>query len=859
VPELLLELLSEEIPARMQARAAEDLKRLVCKGLNARKLSFTRAEAFVTPRRLALVVEGLPEQQPDLEEPDRQIKKDAPDKALEGFVRDSGASVDIMRLRYLQVGDEPIVFDILPEHSDIDIMRNGQPSPSDTRFSVSSTVSFSVSSSAKGEYISRKTVVRGRPSNLVMPELLQIVLIDLQWPKSMRWGSGTFRWVRPLQNILALFDGVQVAFTHPLGDGARELPCGARTRGHRFLAPEWFGVRSFADYKKQLFDHKVVVDQNERRRLIREQAEALAATEGLSVRDDEALLDEVTGLVEWPVVMLGRMDAAFMDVPDEVLVTAMRTHQKYFSLLNAFGKLAPRFVLVANTQAADGGAAIVAGNERVLRARLSDAKFFWNEDRKRTLESRVPKLAERVFHARLGSDFDRTQRLSALSRALAPLCGADPDMAERAARLCKADLTSAMVGEFPELQGVMGRYYALHDGEPAEVADAIAEHYAPQGPSDRCPSVPLSVAVALADKLDTLVGFFAIDERPTGSKDPYALRRAALGVIRLIIETGVRVPLRPILATSYTSLFNIVDAKAAANAIDQMEIIIEGESFAGDTDLDLIKHYLDDSRLRFFVEYEDIIKKLKASPEIARETDGRQLLIDLEKTIRHANTIMWKRLLDSGVPPELEYAVQATNQLAVVEKDYPSAKLAMLNAAYRLADDLLAFFADRLKVHLREQGVRHDLIAAVFAGGAEDDIVRLLARVEALRDFLDTDDGANLLTAYRRASNIVRIEENKDGTVYDGEADERLLEEQQEIELYRSLAAARARIAEALAGERFGESMAALAGLRAPVDAFFDHVTVNCSHAELRANRLRLLSQIRSAFGGVADFSQIEG
>jgi glycyl-tRNA synthetase beta chain len=442
-----------------------------------------------------------------------------------------------------------------------------------------------------------------------------------------------------------------------------------------------------------------------------------------------------------------------MDVPPEVLITAMRAHQKYFSLLDADGRLAPRFVLTANMEAVDGGSAIVAGNERVLRARLSDAKFFWDEDRKRPLDSRVAKLAERVFHAELGSDLQRSERLAMLARALATFCGADPVFAERAARLCKADLTTAMVGEFPELQGIMGRYYALHDGEPAEVGEAIAEHYSPHGPSDRCPTAPVSVAVALADKLDTLIGFFRIDEKPTGSKDPFALRRAALGIIRLIIENSLRLPLR--------QLFQ----RAA----------IEYDKFGGSA---------------------------------------------------------------------LSCKSSTTTPLAVW---------------HRVFDDLLVFFADRLKVHLREQGVRHDLIAAVFAGGAEDDIVRLLARVDALRDFLGTEDGANLLVAYRRASNIVRIEENKDGTFYDGEADGRLLEEHQEIELYRGLAAARAGISGALEGERFGEAMAALAGLRAPVDAFFDHVTVNCREPRLRVNRLRLLSQIRSALGGVADFSQIEG
>jgi glycyl-tRNA synthetase beta chain len=695
MPELLLELLSEEIPARMQARATADLKRLVCERLENAELTWERADAFVTPRRLALVVESLPERQPDTIEERKGPRVGSPETAIQGFLRAAGlASLDEVEVRQTD----------------------------------------------KGRFYFSNRARTGAATPDIVSVILAEVLTSFPWPKSMRWGSGAARWVRPLQNITAMFHGAPVPFDLTLTNGA-SLSATMRTTGHRFLAPGWFEVRDFADYKAKLRDAKVIVDQVERRRLILEEARRLAAAEGLRLREDEGLLDEVTGLVEWPVPMLGSIDPEFMDVPPDVLITAMRAHQKYFSLLDADGRLAPRFVLVANTEAEDGGRAIVAGNERVLRARLSDAKFFWGEDRKRPLDSRVSKLAERVFHAKLGSDLQRTDRLAALARTLAPLCGADPELAARASWLCNADLTTAMVGEFPELQGVMGRYYALHDGEPAEVADAIAEHYSPQGPSDHCPAAPVSIAVALADKLDTLAGFFAIGEQPTGSKDPYALRRAALGILRIIIENGLRLNLRSLLACA-----------------------------------------------------------LEAYP---RSVVG--------------------------------------------------------DRAAQVIDDLLAFFAERLKVHLREQGVRHDLIAAVFAGGAEDDIVRLLARVDALRDFLDTDDGANLLTAYRRASNIVRIEENKDGTVYDGTADGRLLEEQQEIELYRGLAAARAGISDALEGERFGEAMAALAGLRAPVDAFFDHVTVNCRESHLRVNRLRLLSQIRSALGGVADFSQIEG
>jgi glycyl-tRNA synthetase beta chain len=427
--------------------------------------------------------------------------------------------------------------------------------------------------------------------------------------------------------------------------------------------------------------------------------------------------------------------------------------------------MAPRFVVVANTEARDGGEQVIAGNERVLRARLADAKFFWDQDRKRTLESRVPRLAERIFHAKLGTDLERVERIAKLARRWADTCGADPIKAERAARLCKADLMSEMVGELPELQGLMGRYYALNDGEDPEVAQAIADHYSPLGPSDDCPSAPVSVSVALADKVDTLAGFFTIDQKPSGSKDPFALRRAALGVIRLIVENGLRIP-----------LLNLFDAAGKLHRE----------------------------------------RALKAQDQ------------DTDRSIAIAG-----------------FATAARPGWA--EPHEPASW------------ELLDFFADRLKAHLREQGVRHDLISAVFALGGEDDFVRLLSRVSALKDFLDTDDGANLLTAYRRASNIVRIEEKKDATSYDGEADEGLLSQNEETELYRTLGQARQQIAKALVEERFGAAMAVLAGLRSPVDAFFDTVTVNCDNAQLRVNRLRLLSQIRSALGGVADFSHIEG
>ncbi len=690
--ELLFELLSEEIPARMQVRAAEDLRRLVAAGLDAARLPCERLATFVTPRRLTLVASGLPARQPDVREERKGPRVGAAAAAIDGFLRANGLNaIEQAEIRETDRG----------------------------------AFYFAVQTRA------------GRPAADALVDVLGQAMAQLPWPKSMRWADGTVRWVRPLHAILAILDGAPLALRWPLGGpGARVLTAGNGTRGHRFLAPEPFTVSGFADYQDKLAAAKVILDHAERRRRIVAETQRLAAAEGLTVRDDPALADEVAGLVEWPVVRLGRIDERFMDIPHEVLTTAMRSHQKYFSLLDEHGRLAPRFAVVANMETADGGAAIVAGNERVLRARLSDAKFFWDQDRKLSLVGRLPRLKERVFHARLGSDLERAERLAALARRLAAEAGADANDAERAARLAKADLTTEMVGEFPELQGIMGRYYALNDGEPAAVADAIADHYAPQGPGDRCPTAPVAVAVALADKLDTLAGFFAIGEKPTGSKDPFALRRAALGVIRIIIENGLRL-----------GLLDVFRAAIAAYALP------------------------------------------------AAATDR----------------------------------------------------------------ELLDFFADRLKVHLREQGVRHDLIAAVFAAGDEDDLVRLLARVAALRDFLDTDDGANVLTAFKRASNIVRIEEHKDGRRYDGVVTEETLQAAEELALFAALRGARERIARAVREERFSDAMGLVAGLRAPVDAFFNHVQVNCPEPHLRANRLHLLSQIRSALGGVADFSQIEG
>ena len=692
--ELLIELFSEEIPAGLQGPAADDLERLVATGLKAAGLEFESSQVFSTPRRLTLCIAGLPAVQPDISEERKGPKAGAPDKAVEGFAKSAGLTRDELEER-------------------------------DT---------------GKGVYYFAKIERTGGASADVLPAILSEAVAKLSWPKSMRWGGHETRWIRPLHSILCLFDGaiVPMSFGH--------LTAGAVTSGHAIHVPHAFRVNDFAEYTAYLREAKVILDPAERREMILATAKELAAAEGLALTPDEGLLNEVIGLVEWPVVLLGAIDEAFLDLPPEVLTAVMRTQQKYFSLAKPDGALAPRFIMVANTEATDGGRAVVAGNERVLRARLADAKFFWDQDRKETLASRAPALKDIVFHAKLGSLGEKVDRVQALASSIADgVPGVNKDQVRSAARLAKADLTTRMVVELPELQGVMGAYYALHDGEAPGVAEAIRDHYAPRGPNDACPSAPVSIAVALADKIDTLVGFFAIDERPTGSKDPFALRRAALGVIRLILENGLRIRLRA---------------------------AFESARFGGSV----------------------AVRKKANQP-------GREAV----------------------------------------------------------ASDVLAFLADRLKVHLREQGVRHDLISAVFALAGEDDLVRLMARVEALETFLKGEDGANLLTAYKRASNIVRIEEKNDGRTYGDAPSIKDFREAEEKDLHASLTAAAKASSAAVGKEDFMAAMTELAQLRRPVDHFFDEVTVNCEEPALRANRLRLLSQIRATLDGVADFSQIEG
>ncbi|HVZ06138.1 glycine--tRNA ligase subunit beta [Hyphomicrobium sp.] len=692
--ELLLELLSEEIPARMQLRASEDLKCLVVEGLKTRGLDVGQARAYSTPRRLTLVVENVPAQSPEISEERKGPRVGAPEKAVEGFLKSAGLA---------SIKDATIVKD-----------------------------------EKKGDYYVAKIERPGRAALEIVAETIIEVTAKFPWPKSMHWGSSPFQWVRPLQSILCLLDGKIVPFE------IAGIDAGNETRGHRFLGPGPFKVKNFADYEAKLAAHHVMLDPEKRKAAISEQAHALAKEAKLELIEDDALLAENAGLTEWPVVLMGSFDKAFLNVPAEVLTTSMKTHQKCFSLREPRSKkLANKFLMVSNLVAKDGGAEIVAGNEKVIRARLSDAKFFWEQDLKHPLGEMAGKLAGITFHEKLGSQKDRVERIEQLAFELAGACDAVPEDARRAAGLAKADLVSEMVGEFPELQGLMGRYYAEYVGTKPEIARAIELHYKPKGPTDTVPREDqgdaVAVAVALADKLDTLVGFWAIGEKPTGSGDPYQLRRAALGVIRIVLENDLRVPLGK----------HIREALALQNG------------------------------------------KVKSPEDIV--------------------------------------------------------------------GDLLSFFADRLKVFLRDQGKRHDLIDAVFALGGQDDLALIVKRVEALDTFLKTDDGANLLAGVKRAANILSIEEKKDKKSYAGPYDLKLIVEKEETALAAAIEATKQDTIAAIAVENFAGAMRALSELRAPVDQFFEKILVNADDAKIRENRLRLLSEIRAATQTVADFSKISG
>jgi glycyl-tRNA synthetase beta chain len=718
MPDLLLELFSEEIPARMQGNAARDLERLVVGALSDRGLMFEGVKAFAGPRRLTLAIAGLPGKQPDVTEELKGPKVDAPQAALDGFLRKSGLTKEQLK----------------------------------------------VEKTPKGDVYIAVTSRKGRATAEVLTEILPEAFAKLPWPKSMRFPGSAIRWVRPLHGIVATFDGETVPFEFA------GVTSGRATMGHRFLSSGPIEVRRFEDYEKKLRDAHVILDAAERKEIILHEAKQKAFALGLELIEDEGLLEEVAGLAEWPVVLIGTIEDQFMDVPPEILQTSMRTHQKYFSLRDPkMGKMANRFAVVSNTVASDGGKQIVAGNERVLRARLSDAKFFWELDQKSSLGSRLENLETIVFHAKLGTQWERMERLEALADVIAKEIGADVMKARRAAQLCKVDLTTSAVMEFPELQGVMGRYYAIIDGEDREVADAIRDHYKPLGPNDAVPTAPVSISVALADKLDALVGFFAINEKPTGSGDPYALRRSALGLIRIIIANQLRLPIA-------TRLIGISHSRLG------------------------VEHAPSKSR-----------NKPKSSPD----------------AIRYSTDV-------------------------IVESS-------PFEAPHIVIRDLLAFLADRLKVALREKGTRHDLIDAVFSLGNEDDLVRLVARVEALQSFLKTDEGANLLAGYKRAANILKAEEKKDKAVFDGEPDPALFQAPEEKALAQALAAAQVRIAEEIKSERFVEAMGVMSRLRAPVDAFFEGVKVNDDDKSVRENRLKLLSRLRATLHLVADFSKIEG
>jgi glycyl-tRNA synthetase beta chain len=704
MPDLLLELFSEEIPARMQAKAADDLRRMVTDKLVAEGLVYEGAKAFATPRRLALTVHGIPARQSDLKTERRGPKIGAADAAVQGFLKATG---------------------------------------------LTSLDEATIQRDPKGDFYVALIEKPGRATLDVLAEILPVIIRTFPWPKSMRWGersakSGALSWVRPLHSIIATF-GPETEEPDVVKFSVDGIEAGQTTFGHRFMAPAAISVRRFEDYEAKLKAAKVVLDSQARKDIILADAKQLAFAQGFELVEDQVLADEVAGLVEWPVALMGSFEKEYLSIPDEVIRATIRNNQKCFVVRDPkTGKLTNKFVLTANIEATDGGKTIVGGNERVIRARLSDAKFFYETDLKTKLEGRLPKFDQIVFHEKLGTQAERIKRIERLAAEIAPLVGADVGKAKRAAQLAKADLLTEVVGEFPELQGLMGKYYALAQGEDASVAAASEEHYKPQGPADRVPNDPVSVAVALADKIDTLVGFWAIDEKPTGSKDPYALRRAALGVIRLIVENTLRVA---ILSVATSALGGLLDKRP------------------------------------------------------------REAIVDSQK----------------------------------------------------LPADLLSFFADRLKVQLRDQGARHDLVDAVFSLGGQDDLLLVVRRVEALGKFLDTDDGKNLLAGTKRASNILSIEEKKDKRSFDGAPYAGLYNLPEEKALAGAIDQVKREAAAAVQREDFATAMTAMAKLRPAVDAFFDKVKVNDDEPRVRENRLKLLNEVRAATRAVADFSKIEG
>ncbi|GAA3839122.1 glycine--tRNA ligase subunit beta [[Pseudomonas] carboxydohydrogena] len=759
MPDLLFELFSEEIPARMQAKAADDLRRMVTDKLVAEGLVYEGAKAFATPRRLALTVHGLPARQPDLKEERKGPKVGAPDAAVQGFLKATG----LKSLDEAKIQKDP----------------------------------------KKGDFYIALIEKTGRPAIEVIAEILPVIVRTFPWPKQMRWGAGSatrgaLTWVRPLHSIVATF-GLETEDPDVVQFDVGGIKAGQVTRGHRFMAPAEFSVRRFEDYVAKLEAAKVVLDPQRRKDIILADAKQLAFAQGLELVEDEALLDEVAGLVEWPVALMGSFDQEFLSIPGEVIRATIRNNQKCFVVRDPkTGKLAPKFILVSNIEATDGGKAIVAGNERVIRARLSDAKFFYETDLKTKLEARLPKFDNIVFHEKLGTQAERIARIESLAAELAPLVGADVEKTKRAAKLAKADLLTEVVGEFPEVQGLMGKYYALAQGEDASVAAAIEDHYKPQGPNDRVPTDPVAIAVALADKIDILTGFWAIDEKPTGSKDPFALRRAALGVIRLIVENMVRMKIGPSIGR--------------ACRIQAEQLLDSGRAYY------LFEDEIEGELVKGYVSYKN---------ELDDRNDERKTFLAI--------------ISDEGCDLSID-GIKFSNRQGL--------------DTFGL--DLLSFFADRLKVQLREQGARHDLVDAVFALEGQDDLLMVVRRVEALGKFLDTDDGKNLLAGTKRASNILAIEEKKDKRSFTGAPEASLYRLDEEKNLARAIEQVKAEASAAVAKEDFAAAMGALAKLRPVVDAFFDKVKVNDDDKAVRENRLKLLAEIREATRAVADFSKIQ-
>ncbi len=745
--DLLLEIFSEEIPARMQKRAAADLKKLITEGMVEAGITYESAAAFATPRRLCLSVVGVLEKSPTLREERKGPRVDAPEQAIAGFLRGAGLTKE----------------------------------------------DLTVKDDKKGKFYVAVIEKPGRLASDVIAEVAEATIRKFPWPKAMRWGTGSLRWVRPMHSILSILSKEEGAEIVPFNiDG---IVSGDTTEGHRFMAGGRFSVTSFEDYDAKLKAAGVILNAEDRAETIWADAVNLAFAQGLEVVEDAGLLAEVAGLVEWPVVLMGDIAEDFMELPPEVLQTSMREHQKFFSVRNAKTGRIEKFITVANRETSDNGATILAGNQKVLFARLSDAKFFWENDLRVSLDDMAAKLENVTFHNKLGTQAQRIGRIAALAREIAPIVGADADLAEQAAKIAKADLSSEMVYEFPELQGLMGRYYAQAAGLPQEVANACEMHYSPLGPSDDVPTEPISIAVALADKLDMLAGFWGIDEKPTGSKDPFALRRAVLGIIRIILANDLRFPLE--------------------RFIDRQLLEVE----------------------------------IQLGLDTAEEKDV-YFLEQMVDQIAHHGVFgaAFRALFDKFDKEDKPFEVEEGTWLFRLQASLPET-----------SDSLLDFFFDRLKVHLKSEGITHDVIDACLAMPGRDDLTLLVKRANALQAFVNTDDGENLLQGYKRANNILAAEEKKDGVSYEGEPEIQYAESFEEKALFTALDEGEVAISGAIEAEDFAAAMAAMANLRAPIDAFFESTQVNAESQVVRRNRLCLLNRIRVVMHKVAIFSALNG